>query len=128
MLHLLLSKTNRSWTQDLLASLRSSSDCQEITYVIERCCERIENGRPDDGVSLQKMYEMAQKIKDGSMPQPYNRQKTPRANGSELLKQDISELLRTLKDLPEIKGRTMSGPCKLRCHKCLVRLGKSFRY
>ena len=127
MMHLLLGKTTKSWTQDLLESLRSSIACQEVTYVIERCCERLADGHPDDGISLKDMYETAQHMKAGITPQPFKEPNTPHDDNA-LIKRNIAELLQTLKNLPEIRKRTMSGPCKLRCHKSLVKLGKSWLY
>ena len=63
MVHLLMPKPSKSWAQTLFQSLRGSKDCQEVTYVIERCCELLTSGdTPSDEKFASAMYEAAQKI------------------------------------------------------------------
>ena len=67
MLQLLLIKESRSWTQDLYVSLRNSPECQEVTYAIDRCCERQQDaGEPPLDPDFPKaMLAEAEKIKAG---------------------------------------------------------------
>ena len=63
MLHILLVKPTRGWTQVLFVSLRSSVECREVTYVIDRCCERYVAGdKSPDPDFARNMYAEAEKL------------------------------------------------------------------